>query len=172
MVDFNSISLSLLLIVGLVLTFYGRRVLKTAAFIIGAIIGAGIGYLVGSALGDGFCIIIAVIVGALLGGYLGMVFLKGMVAMYMGAMGYMIGSAIFGGMLVPIIIGVIVFAIIYILFDKFISIVTAFFGAFLVAIAVQGLTVGYLGNSAAFILFIIIAVVLAIIGARVQLDQT
>ena len=50
MVDFTAIPLLILLIIGLVLTFYGRRVLKTVAFLIGAIIGATIGLYLGLAL--------------------------------------------------------------------------------------------------------------------------
>lgn len=178
MVDFSTIPVLILLIVGLVLTFYGRTVLKTAAFIIGAIIGASLGYILGSTLGSltplgtNMCIIIGVLVGAIVGGYLGMAFLKWMIAIFMGGIGYMIAAAIFGGGLIPIIVGIVVFAIILIMFDKFLSVVTALFGAFLVGIAVMYLTAPYLGGLVALILFVVVAAALAYYGANYQTDQT
>lgn len=183
MADISSVPLLILLIVGLALTFYGRRVLKTIAFIIGAVIGASLAYVIAVEIGPRveeylslqLCIIIAVVLGAIIGGYLGMAFLKGMIAMFMGFIGYSIATLIFTDeSFIPIVIGIVVFVIIWLLIDKFLSIITAIFGAWLVGIAISGFIVAYDSDlkMVAFIVFIVCAVVLAAIGARFQLDQT
>ncbi len=183
MADISSIPLLILLIVGLVLTFYGRRVLKTIAFLIGAIIGANLAYVIAINIGPRleeylslqFCIIIAVVLGAIIGGYLGMAFLKGMIAIFMGFIGYSIGVLILGEeSFIPIVIGIVVFVIIWLLIDKFLSIITAILGACLVGMAVSSLVITYFPDLTlvAFIIFIVCAVALTAIGARFQLDQT
>ncbi len=70
-----------------------------------------------------------------------------------------------------IVIGIIVFVIILILFDKFLNVITALFGAFLVGMAVMLLATPFIGGFA-FVLFIVVAVVLAVVGARAQSEQT
>ena len=179
MVDFASISFIILLVVGLALTFYGRAILKSIAFLIGAIIGATLAYNVALFIGPyiedyiglGYCLIIAVVLGAIIGGYLGMAFLKWMIAIFMGGIGYMVAAAIFGDGIIPIIAGIVVFAIILIMFDKFLSVVTALFGAFLVGIAVMYLTTPHLGSLVALILFVVVVAALAYYGANYQTDQ-
>ena len=179
MVDFNSISFIILLVVGLALTFYGRAILKSVAFLIGAIIGASLAYNVAVIIGPqleeyialGYCLIIAVLLGAIIGGYLGMAFLKWMIALFMGGVGYMVAAVFFGEGIIALIAGIVVFAIILIMFDKFLSVVTALFGAFLVGIAVMYLTSPYLGGLISLILFVVIAGALAYYGATYQTDQ-
>ncbi|MCK5559038.1 MAG: hypothetical protein KAJ51_00530, partial [Thermoplasmata archaeon] len=156
---------------------------KTIAFIIGAVIGASLAYVIAIKIGPWLkdylslelCIIIAVVLGAIVGGYLGMAFLKGMIAMFMGFIGYSIGTLIFGDeSFIPIVVGIVVFVIIWLLIDKFLSIITAIFGACLVGMAVSNLVLIYFPDLTlvAFIVFIVCAIVLAAIGARFQLDQT
>jgi hypothetical protein len=177
--DYYSLSYIILLIIGLALVFYGRVILKSVAFLIGAIIGATLALNLAILLGPlfkeyiatEFCIIIAVLLGAIIGGYLGMAFLQWMVAIFMGGIGYMIAAAIFGPGIIPIIVGIVVFAIILIMFDKFLSVITAMFGAFLAGMAVMLLIEPYVGSTIALIVFIVLACLLAYFGANYQTDQ-
>jgi hypothetical protein len=175
----SSLSYIILLIVGLALVFYGRAILKSVAFLIGAIIGATLALnlaefihpFVDDYIGLGFCLIIAVILGAIIGGYLGMAFLRWMIAIFMGGIGYMIAAAFFDPGIIPIIVGIVVFAIILIMFDKFLSVITAMFGAFLAGVAVMNLTEPFIGAPLAFVVFIVLAGLLAYYGAKYQTDQ-
>lgn len=175
---FDIITLILFLIIGLGMAFFGEKILKTIAFVIGAAIGALLAYSTVTCfelyfgLNPIVCIILATLIGAILGGFLGIGMMYGMIAFYFGMIGFIIGIVAFGalnitGFIIAIIIGVIFFVVMSIFIEQFLAISTAIFGGiltgFIALFIVPPIPVG-------LILFIIISVVVSALGAKFQLE--
>ena len=170
----------ILILVGLALAFFGKRIMETIAFIIGAIVGANLAYLVAinpqvqeyvaDYMSGELCIIIAVIIGALIGGYLGQSFMYGMISMMVAGSVAYVASIFIENNIVILVVFFVALVIMYFLVEQFLAIVTALLGGCLVGLGVMGLTasLGFL----AFVLFLIIAGALTIFGARYQLDES
>ena len=178
------VGIIILLLLGLVIAFFGKKIMETLAFIIGAIIGAGLAMSLAPRLHPyveeyipmDICIIIAVIIGALIGGFLGRAFMYGMISFFV--------ASIFSGIayslsnenyIVTIIVFIVVLVIMWFVVEKFLAVITAFLGACMVGMAVMELTFESLNNNGlgfiALILFILIAALLTIAGGRYQLQN-
>jgi hypothetical protein len=170
----------ILILVGLALAFFGKRIMETIAFIIGAIIGANLAYLialnprvqeyVADYMSGETCIIIAVVIGALIGGYLGKSFMYGMISMMVAGSVAYVASFFTQNAVVILVVFFVALVIMYFLVEQFLAIVTALLGGCLVGLGVMGLTAGL--GFLAFVLFLIIAGALTIFGARYQLDES
>jgi hypothetical protein len=167
------------ILIGLALAFYGRRIMETIAFVIGAIVGANLAFLiaqnpkvqeyVADYMTAETCIIVAVIIGALIGGYLGRSFMYGMISMmFAGSCAY-IASMFTDNYMVILVVFFIVLIIMWFLVEQFLAVVTAMLGGWLAGVGVFGLTFSY--GFIALVLCFIVAGALAIFGARYQLDN-
>ena len=174
---FDYVAILIMIILGLVLAFFGKRIMETIAFIIGALIGAALALIfapglhpyVDQYLSLELWILIVVIIGALIGGYLGQSLMYGMISMMVA--GVCAATALFltGNRLTALIVGLVTLVIMWFIVEKFLAAMTALLGGCLVGFAVFFLTtnLGFIS----FVLFIIIAAALTIFGARYQLDN-
>lgn len=175
------IAFVIFILIGLALAFFGKRILETIAFIIGAIVGANLAYLIAinpqvqdyvtDYMSGNVCIIIAVIIGALIGGYLGKSFMYGMIMLMVAGSCAYVASIVTQDRLVILIVFIVAIIIMWFIVEQFLAVVTALLGGCLVGIGVMGLTAEGLGGIA-FILFLVIVGLLTIFGARYQLDES
>ena len=175
--SFGYIGIIILVLLGLALAFFGRRIMETIAFVIGAIIGAALALMYAPALYTyveeyislNMCIIIAVIIGALIGGYLGKSLMYGMISLLIALTCAGAVFALTGNWLTSLIVFVIVLIIMWFIVEKFLAVVTAFLGGCMVGLGVMIITASL--GIISFILFIFIAAILTIFGARYQLQE-
>lgn len=172
------VALLIMIILGLVLAFFGKRILETIAFIIGALIGAALGlylapqthsYVVQYIESLTIWTIILVVIGSLIGGYLGQSLMYGMISMMVAGICASVAFLITNNALITLIVFFIVLVIMWFLVEKFLAAMTALLGGCLVGFAVWSLTGGL--GFISLILFIIVAAGLTIFGARYQLDE-
>ena len=174
------ISLLILILLGLAIAFFGKRIMETMAFIIGAILGVAIALWLAPNLYEQFfsdytsaevCLIIGVIIGALIGGFLGRSLMYGMISFFVASIFSATAYYLSGGnYMVSLITFFIVLIIMWFLVEKFLAVMTALLGGCMVGAGVMLLTVDSLGVIALG-LFIVIAAVLTIFGARYQLQN-
>ena len=120
-----------LLLAALFLIFFGQRVVKVVAFILGGLAGAYFGGILGAAFLGSFGTLVAEVIGFLLGGFLGMSFLSFAIGLGLGYAGYAITQAILGSTPASISVGLMLFFIGMILAGKILSLVSVIFGGFL-----------------------------------------
>ena len=113
------------------LIFFGRRVIKAVAFILGGLAGAYFGGILGAAFPGSFGTLVAEVIGFLLGGFLGMSFLSFAIGLGLGYAGYAITQAILGSTLASLSIGLVLFVVGMILAGKILHLVSEIFGGFL-----------------------------------------
>ncbi|WP_455391560.1 hypothetical protein [[Eubacterium] cellulosolvens] len=173
------IALLILILLGLALAFFGKRIMETMAFIIGAILGVAIALWLAPSLYARYfstytsaevCLIIAVIVGALIGGFLGRSLMYGMISFFVASIFSATAYYLTGNYLVSLITFFVVLIIMWFLVEKFLAVMTALLGGCMVGAGVMMLTTGSLGGLS-IILFIIIAALLTVFGARYQLQN-
>ncbi len=165
------------LLLGLALAFFGKRIMETLAFVIGAIIGAAVGLWLAPRLFEyvdqyislEICIIIAVIIGALIGGYLGKSLMYGMISFFVAITIAGVILMLTNDGLIALITFFVVLVIMWFIVEKFLAVMTAFLGGCMVGAVVMFLTVDF--GITSFILFIVAAAILTIFGARYQLQQ-
>jgi hypothetical protein len=173
------IAVIIFIILGIILAFFGRKIMETIAFIIGALLGAAIALWLAPELHERFlsdylsanmCLLIGVIIGALIGGYLGRSLMYGMIS-------FMVASMISGAVyiltsdpIVTLITFFVTLIIMHFLVRKFLAVITAFLGGCLVGAGIMFIAAGSLGGLS-FIVFIIIAGLLTFAGARYQLSN-
>ena len=172
------IAVIIFIILGIILAFFGRKIMETIAFVIGAILGAAIALwlapelhqYVSEYLSADMCLLIGVIIGALIGGFLGRSLMYGMISFMVASM---VSGAVYlltGDPIVTFITFIIALIIMHFLVRKFLAVITAFLGGCLVGAGVMFLAAGSLGGLS-FIVFIIIAGLLTFAGARYQLSN-
>ncbi|MEM0329409.1 MAG: hypothetical protein QXU12_00225 [Nitrososphaerota archaeon] len=153
----------ILIILGLVVAFFGRKLAKILFFLIGGLIGAFLALLVSSAFIQPPYTYFAAVAGFVI---LGLIFL---LLMRFGA-GILAGFATFLllrdviGVLLAVVLALVVLIIVITLFDKILSVITAFVGSL---IFVVGLTQAEIPLPGALQLAII--AVITILGSIVQL---
>ncbi|MCS7132780.1 MAG: hypothetical protein N3F65_00525 [Nitrososphaeria archaeon] len=156
-----TVSSLLLIVLGLALTFFGRKLVKTIFFIVGGLIGALLTlYLASPIIGEPL-IYLAVLVAFIVAGFLFYKLLPigaGLIASFTAF--YLLEPVL--GLMVAIIIALIVFVVIAVLFNKLLSIGTALLGSIIFVAGLSQLTP--LNN---FIQLLLI-VVLTILGSVVQ----
>lgn len=163
----DSLSGIIFLVLGLLLVFYGRKIVKMVTFIVGGIVGAYIFYQLivpRLEIGEPYIYIIPLI-GFIISGILTillMYFLGGLIGGYFT---YSFLRPYFQDWTIPLIISIIVFVIVFILFNKVLSIGTAILGAMLVS---HSINIFIPQNP---ILSIIIIIFLSAVGAYYQLKQ-
>ena len=170
----------ILAIIGLVLAFFGKTILESIAFLIGAILGATFAFMlatspavqarVGAYIPLNWCIIIAVILGALIGGYLGKSLMYGLISLVFAGLCSYLALTLTGDTVIALIVFFIALIVMWFLVERFLAVMTAFLGAWLTATAVMMLTVGL--GFLAYVLFILIIAVLTIFGAKYQLSKS
>jgi len=120
-----------LLLAALFLIFFGRRIIKLVAFILGGLAGAYFGGILGAAFLGSLGTLVAELVGFLLGGFLGMSFLSFAIGLGLGYAGYAITQAIVGSTVASLVVGLVLFVVGKILAAKILSLVSVIFGGFL-----------------------------------------
>jgi len=163
----DSLLAIIFLILGLILVFYGRKLVKIVTFIVGGIVGAILIYeyiIPWLKISEPFNYIIALL-GFIISGVLAIALIHLLGAAIAGYLAYRFVNPYFQDWMLPLIIAVIAFVVVLILFNKLLSIGTAILGAILVSYSINifislGITVSF-----------IIIIVLAIVGAYYQLKH-
>jgi hypothetical protein len=137
----------LLLIIGIALTFWGKRIVEAMAFVVFGLLGGLLGLWVAMFIVDYFgiagifywVILIGLcVLGIVLGAWLSKSFLYGMVVFYCATSAFYITWMMLGGefRLVPfviaLVVGLVVGIVVYFIIEKLFAVVTAFLGASLV----------------------------------------
>jgi hypothetical protein len=175
----DSIGIIILLVLGIALCFFGRRILETIAFVIGAIAGAALAMVlaprlypyVEEYLSLDMCIIIGVILGALIGGYLGKRLMYGMISLFVASTCSYAVNVLTDDPMFTLITFFVVLVIMWFLVEKFLAVVTAFLGASMVgSVAMYGLLLVADMPFIGFVVFLLVTAALTVFGARYQLD--
>ncbi|MEM0452659.1 MAG: hypothetical protein QW048_07070 [Nitrososphaerota archaeon] len=157
----------LLILLGLLLTFLGRKFIKIIVFILGGLLGAFLTYqfiLPRLSLGEPMNIILPII--AFVGfGLLSLLLMGIVVGFIAGYSVYTFSLSYFENWIYSLILAVIVFIIIAAFFNKILSIVTAVTGGLVTATGIQMIIPL---NS---FLYLVIVVVLSVLGAYYQLKH-
>jgi hypothetical protein len=171
--EISPLLLIVVLAVGLLFAFFGSKIMKLIAGLVGAILGATFAFQLALFFRDQLpneaaCTIIAAIIGGLIGAYLGVALMKMLICMFFGAIGFFIGLTISGGnFIVALIVGFVLAIIISMVIEQFLAIITAILG---------GLLVGYIAlallpSPVNIIAFLGAVVLLSFVGSKYQLQS-
>ncbi len=159
-------SLIILLVIGLLFVFVGRRLVKVLTFIIGGFLGAALAYGYGlSSFGLPTAYAIAAL-GFIVGGLIAYVLLYVVAGAIAGLIVYQATRPFFPDFTIPLMIAIIAFFVVIILFNQLLSIGTAFLGALMVSTSLGGLI------PVSPLLMVILTLVLAAAGAYIQFKQS
>ncbi len=159
-------SLIILLIIGLLFIFVGRRLVKILTFIVGGFLGAALAYGYGlTSFGLPTAYAIAAL-GFIVGGLIAYVLLYVIAGALAGLMVYQATRPLFPDFTIPLILAIIAFFIIIVLFNQLLSIGTAFLGALMVSASLGRLI------PVSPLLMMILIIVLAVAGAYIQFKQS
>jgi len=125
------IFLIVLLAVSLLLIFFGRRVLKVVAFVLGGFAGAYFGGIIGEFFLGTLGTVLGEVTGFLAGGVLSLAFLALGIGLALGYGGYAITQALVGATLLSLIVGGLLFVLGVILSGRILSLVSVVIGSFL-----------------------------------------
>ncbi len=163
----DSILAIIFLIMGLVLVFYGRKLVKIITFIVGGIVGAILIYeyvIPWLNISAPFNYILALL-GFIISGVLAIAIVHLLGAVIAGYLAYRLINPYFQDWILPLLIAIIAFAIVLVLFNKLLSIGTAVLGAILVSYSIN------IFIPLGMVISLIIVVVLAVAGAYYQLKH-
>jgi hypothetical protein len=153
----------MLIILGLVVAFFGRKLAKIVFFLVGGIIGALLALLISPMFISPPYSYIAAVVGFVIVGLIFLLLMRFGAGIVAGLAAFMLLRGIVD-VLLAIIIALIVLIIVIVLFDKVLSIITAFVGSLIFMTGLQ-----QAGASLPVFLQIIIIAVITILGSIVQL---
>jgi len=153
----------MLIILGLVVAFFGRKLAKIVFFLVGGIIGALLALLISPMFISPPYSYIAAVVGFVIVGLIFFLLMRFGAGIVAGLAAFMLLRGIVD-VLLAIIIALIVLIIVIVLFDKVLSIITAFVGSLIFMTGLQ-----QAGASLPVFLQIIIIAVITILGSIVQL---
>jgi hypothetical protein len=153
----------MLIILGLVVAFFGRKLAKIVFFLVGGIIGALLALLISPMFISPPYSYIAAVVGFVIVGLIFLLLMRFGAGIVAGLATFMLLRGIVD-VLLAIIIALIVLIIVIVLFDKVLSIITAFVGSLIFMAGLQ-----QAGASLPVFLQIIIIAVIAILGSLIQL---
>jgi hypothetical protein len=153
----------MLIILGLVVAFFGRKLAKIVFFLVGGIIGALLALLISPMFISPPYSYIAAVVGFVIVGLIFFLLMRFGAGIVAGLAAFMLLRGIVD-VLLAIIIALIVLIIVIVLFDKVLSIITAFVGSLIFMAGLQ-----QAGASLPVFLQIIIIAVITILGSIVQL---
>ncbi len=162
---------AVLVVLGLVMAFFGRGVWAFLMGIIGAAIGSILGFIIGFAVGNYLLGLILAIVGGIIGGYLFGKLVKIALALVMGILAAALVFGLMGAptgtglgdvrIVVAIVAFFIVFALSYYFVEELIAIITSIIGGLLVALGVYillGMGTSLIAGAAGLGVFIIGAI--------------
>ncbi|MCC6024082.1 MAG: hypothetical protein LM600_05215 [Thaumarchaeota archaeon] len=153
----------MLIILGLVVAFFGRKLAKIVFFLVGGIIGALLALLISPMFISPPYSYIAAVVGFVIVGLIFLLLMRFGAGIVAGLATFMLLRGIVD-VLLAIIIALMVLIIVIVLFDKVLSIITAFVGSLIFMAGLQ-----QAGASLPVFLQIIIIAVIAILGSLIQL---
>jgi len=153
----------MLIILGLVVAFFGRKLAKAVFFLIGGLVGALLALLISPMFIPPPYTYIAALVGFVIVGVIFLLLMKFGAGIIAGLATFMLLRGIVD-ILLAIIIALIVLVIVIVLFDKILSIITALVGSLIFTAGLQQAGVPLPG----FLQLVIIAVI-TILGSIVQL---
>ena len=153
----------MLIILGLVVAFFGRKLAKIVFFLVGGIIGALLALLISPMFISPPYSYIAAVVGFVIVGLIFFLLMRFGAGIVAGLAAFMLLRGIVD-VLLAIIIALIVLIIVIVLFDKVLSIITAFVGSLIFMTGLQ-----QAGASLPVFLQIIIIATITILGSLIQL---
>ncbi len=153
----------MLTILGLVVAFFGRKLAKIVFFLVGGIIGTLLALLISPMFISPPYSYIAAVMGFVIVGLIFLLLMRFGAGIVAGLATFMLLRGIVD-VLLAIIIALMVLIIVIVLFDKVLSIITAFVGSLIFMAGLQ-----QAGASLPVFLQIIIIAVIAILGSLIQL---
>ena len=165
-----SINLSgglVLIIFGLIMTFFGRKIAKIITFLVGGVVGAlfTYRYLVPWMKLEAPVSYVAAIVAFIVVGFLAIALLYLSAGIAAGAAVFLFTRPLFQEWIIPLLLAAIAFAVVLILFNKLLSVGTAILGGIIVAYGLSLIVpIGSLGS-------IIVTLMLAVLGSYYQLKH-
>ncbi len=168
---------ALLIVVGLILAFFGGTLVRTLMGIVGALIGGSLGYVGGTLLSTNLLLVIGLaVIGAVLGALFFSFILRLGVSLAVGLLaGAAVWTVIGGGStdpvtsanLIAIVVVVLAFALAYVLFKRLLGLFTALAGGLLVGLSIDylGIRFGSLEPTIAGAIGLVIGVIVVIAGA-------
>jgi hypothetical protein len=165
-----------LLIVGLLLCFFGEIIWEFMVSILGAIIGSIIGYAVGMIIGGIFCAFGLMFIFAIIGSMLFRFLAKVAVALVCGLLAFGAGAYLTylanpDDTTTPIIVGLIVGVIIFVIALMFVEEIVGVFLAAIGGIMITAALYFLIGGDSALILGAVAGIALFFIGAFVQVQM-
>jgi hypothetical protein len=153
----------ILIILGLVVAFFGRKLAKIVFFLVGGIVGALLALLISPMFISPPYTYIAAIVGFIIVGVIFLLLMRFGAGIIAGLATFMLLRGIVD-MLIAIIIALIALVIVIVLFNKILSIITAFVGSLIFTAGLQQAGAPLPG----FLQLVVIAII-TILGSLVQL---
>jgi len=150
----------ILILIGLVVAYFGKTLFKVTAFLVGALAGGALGYFVAAWLGGGnvICMLAAVVIGAIVGGLLSLAIAEGIIALAVGGVfAWAAGLIVPDNTVVAIIAFIIGFVIALIFMNKLLAAITGVLGGAMVGLGVVMLMPDATGGIAGLIVGVIIA---------------
>jgi hypothetical protein len=158
---------ALLIVLGLLLIFFGRRFIKLLTFLgVGILVGA-IGAIVGNYLYKIDGLYAGVVIGFLVGGFFALKLLSFAIGLAVGAAGFIVANALGASIILSILVGVILFFIGIALHSKILSLATAVVGGFLLYLGLGFVPLAFLTP----IVNSVIAVIFGLLGFWYQLKR-
>ena len=139
--DPDPVILLLMLVLGLVMAFFGAKIIRTLAMAIGAFIGLVLALYISVwfldtignlGLGNTLCILIAAVIGMIVGALLGEGILHYMIAAFFAQIALSVASLFTENLLVLLIVGLVVFLLVLFIIEEVLAVITALFGGALV----------------------------------------
>ncbi|MDW8084057.1 MAG: hypothetical protein RMI49_02510 [Candidatus Caldarchaeum sp.] len=162
--SFTGFPVLILVVVGLALVFFGRKLAKALAFIV---TGTAAALLAANFLPQylgGPITLVAAIVSFIVGGLIGLFVLRIGIGIAFGVLGYFFTTSFGAELLVAVVVGVILFIVGYVLSDRILAAATALLGGLVLILALTAL--GFPS-----IVSLAVAAILAAAGLHVQMRQ-
>jgi hypothetical protein len=149
----------ILLVVGLVVAFFGKTLFKVVVFLLGAIAGGALAGMLVAWLfpGSMICLLAGVVIAAIIGGYLALTIVKGILALAVGGIFAWIAAAVTPNMIVVLIAFIVGFVLALVLMDRLLGAITGVAGGAMAGFAITGFVAGSTGQMAGLVVGIIVA---------------
>jgi hypothetical protein len=150
----------ILILVGLVVAYFGKTLFKVTAFLVGALAGGALGFFVAAWLGGGsvICMLAAVVVGAIVGGSLSLAIATGIIALGVGGVFAWAASLFLPGDVIVAMVAFLIGLVLALIFmNKLLAAITGVLGGAMAGLGVVMLLPGATGGIAGLIVGVMIA---------------
>ena len=148
-----------LILVGLVVAFFGKTLFKLVVFLIGALAGGALAgmlanYFFSSSV---LCLGGAVVIGAIIGGYLALTIVKGILAIAVGGIFAWLGAAAGLPVLGLLVLFIAGFVIALVLMDKLLAVITGITGGAMFGVGIMSFMSGTTGSAIGLVAAVVVA---------------